>query len=157
MMKKKLITAAAVLLMISTGFAQDTVHTGTLDYDPDKLKIIPDKVFEIGGPLLLLFVLLNTVVSIMKNRAANRLSERMIDKGISEDTLLKIFKDQHAISKLQPLKWFLFSFATAAGLVTIHLLRVYLVNQSGYLASGIILFFLSIAFLIYYRLLSKRI
>jgi hypothetical protein len=156
-MKKKLVTAAVVLLLISTGFAQDNIQTGTLNYDPDKLKIIPDKVFEIGAPLLLLFVLLNTVVSIMKNRAVNRLTEKMIDKGISEDALLKIFKDRHAITKLQPLKWFLFSFTTAAGLVTIHLLRVYLVNQSGYLASGIILFFLSIAFLIYYRLLSKRI
>ena len=155
-MKKKLLSAAVLLLMISTGCAQDTVHN-TLDYDPHKLKIIPDKVFEIGVPLLFLFLFLNVIVSVIKTRAANRLTERMIEKGVSEDALVKIFKDQHAITKLQPLKWFLFSFATAAGLITIHLLRVYLVNQSGYLAIGIILGFLSIAFLAYYRMLSKRI
>jgi len=130
-MKKKLLSAAVLLLMISTGCAQDTVHN-TLDYDPDKFKIIPDKVFEIGVPLLFLFLLLNVMVSVIKTRAANRLTERMIEKGISEDTLIKIFKDQHAITKLQPLKWFLFSLATAAGLITIHLLRVYIINQSGY-------------------------
>ena len=155
-MKKKLLTAAAVLLMTSTGCAQDGAPN-TIDYDPDKFKIIPDKVFEIGVPLLFLFLLLNVIVSVIKTRAANRLTEKMIDKGISEDTLIKIFKDQHAVTKLQTLKWFLFSLATAAGLITIHLLRAYIINQSGYLAIGIILSFLSIAFLAYYRLLSKRI
>ena len=156
-MKKKLITIAVMVMTMTSVIGQDTAHSGTLNYDPHKMKIIPDKVFEIGGPLLLLFLLLNTVVSVMKNRAANRLTEKMLEKGISEDTLLKIFKDQHVITKLQPLKWFLFSLATGAGLLSIHLLQDYLVNQSGYLASGIILIFLSIAFLIYFRLVSKRI
>ena len=155
-MKKMLLSAGAVLLMISMGCAQDN-RPNIIDYDPDKFKIVPDKVFEIGVPLLFLFLLLNVIVSVIKTRAANRLTERMIDKGISEDALIKIFKDQHAITKLQPLKWFLFTFATAAGSITLHLLRSYLINQSGYLAIGIILGFLSVAFLAYYRLLSKRI
>ena len=155
-MKKMLLSAAAVLFIMSTGCAQDA-GPNILNYDPDKLKIIPDKVFEIGVPLLFLFLLLNVIVSVIKTRASNRLTEKMIDKGISEDALIKIFKDQHAITKLQPLKWFLFTVATAAGSITLHLLRAYLINQSGYLAIGIILGFLSIAFLIYYQLLSKRI
>lgn len=156
-MKKKLLIISNLLLIVVAGQAQDKIQTKTLDYDPEKLKIIPDKVFEIGLPLFFLFLLLNTIVAIMKNRAANRLTEKMIDKGVSDQTLQQIFRDQHVITKLQPLKWFLFSIAVAAGLITIHLLRTYLVNQSGYLAMGILLFYLSIAFLIYYQLLSKRI
>ena len=98
-MKKMLLSAGAVLLMISMGCAQDN-RPNIIDYDPDKFKIVPDKVFEIGVPLLFLFLLLNVIVSVIKTRAANRLTERMIDKGISEDALIKIFKDQHAITKL---------------------------------------------------------
>jgi hypothetical protein len=156
MKKKKLIAIGSLLLMMTVTYAQDGPQTHTLDYDPDKFKIIPDKVFEIGLPLFFLFLLLNTIVSVMKNRAANRLTEKMIDKGIGEQTLQQLSRDQHVVTKLQPLKWFLFSFAVATGLITIHLLRTYLINQSGYLAMGILLFYLSIAFLIYYRMLSKR-
>jgi len=156
-MKKKLLCAGSLLLMFVAVHAQDNPQTRTLDYDPEKLKIIPDKVFEIGLPLFFLFLLLNTIVTVMKNRSAHRLTEKMIDKGVSEQTLLQLFKDQHVVTKLQPMKWFLFSFSVAAALITIHLLRTYLVNQSGYLAMGILLFFLSVAFLVYYQMLSKRI
>lgn len=138
-------------------FGQDTVENHTLNYDPDKLKIIPDKVFEFGIPLLLIFLLLNTLVSILKSRAEQQLKLKMIEKGVSDETLIKIFKESNAIAKLQPLKWFLFSIASAIALVAIHFSRNYLVNQSGYLAVGIFLLFLSAAFLIYYSILTRKV
>ncbi|HZV69495.1 MAG TPA: hypothetical protein VFG10_08125 [Saprospiraceae bacterium] len=39
----------------------------------------------------------------------------------------------------------------------IHVLRDYLMNQSGYLAVGIVLLCMSAAFLIYYRMLSNKV
>lgn len=135
---------------------QDTTTTA-LDYDPDKLKIIPDKVFEFGIPLLFIFLLLNTIVTILKNRAEHQLKLKLIEKEIPEETLIKIFKESNVLAKLQPLKWFLFTFATAIALLVIHLCRNFLINQSGYLAMAIFLLFISAAFFIYYNILSKKV
>ena len=107
--------------------------------------------------MFFIFLLLNTLISILKNRAEQQLKLKIIEKGVSEETLVKIFKESNTIVKLQPLKWFLFSIATATALVTIHFSRNYLVNQSGYLAVGIFLLFISAAFLIYYNILSKKV
>ena len=122
-MKRKIVVTVSFLLSNLLCFAQNNTEVHTLNYDPDKLKIIPDRVFEFGIPLLFIFLLLNTLIAIIKNRAENQLKLKMIEKGISDETLVKIFKESNAIAKLQPLKWFLFSIATATALVTIHFSR----------------------------------
>ncbi|HEX9827875.1 MAG TPA: hypothetical protein VGA80_14845 [Flavobacteriaceae bacterium] len=155
-MQKKTIFTMGLFLVNALCFAQDKVETHTVNYDPDRLKIIPDKVFEFGIPLFFIFLLLNTIVSILKNRAEHQLKLKMLEKGISDETLLKIFKESNTIAKLQPLKWFLFSLALAVSLLVIHFSRNYLINQSGYLAVGLLLFFLSISFFIYYNILKNK-
>ena len=136
--------------------AQDKIENNALNYDPHKLKIIPDKVFEFGIPLFFIFLLLNAITTILKNRAENQLKLKMLEKGASEETLIKIFKESNVIVKLQPLKWFLFTFATSVALLIIHFIRNYLVNQSGYFAVGIFFLLISAAFLIYYNILSRK-
>lgn len=156
-MQKKIFITISFLLTGFIGFAQDIRETHTLNYDPDKLKIIPDKVFEIGLPLLFIFMLLNTIVSVLKNRAEHQLKLKMVDKGVSDEALTKIFKESNTIAKLQPLKWFLFSLAISISLFIIHFTRNYLVNQSGYFAVGMFLLFISVSFFIYYNILQKKI
>jgi len=156
-MQRKILITIGVLLSNLICFAQNKVETHTLNYDRESLKIIPDKFFEIGIPLLIIFILLNTLIAVLKNRAEHQLKLKMIDKGVSEDALIKIFKESNLMAKLQPLKWFLFIFGTALALLCIHFTRDFLVNQSGYLAVGIFLLFISAAFFIYYNILSKKI
>lgn len=156
-MPKKLLITILLFLSSATAFAQDKIETHKLDYDPDKLKIIPDKVFEMGIPLLFLFFVIQALMSFAKMRAENRLKLRMIEKGVSEETLLAIFKESNAIARLQPLKWFLFSLATGLALIIIHFSRDFLVNSSGYFAIGIILLLNAAAFAVYYTILSKKI
>jgi hypothetical protein len=153
---KRRLLAFALLMINGICDAQDSTIHRTLDYDPDKLKLIPDKVFEFGIPLLFLFLLLSTIVSILKNRADQQLKLKMVDKGIADETLIQIFKESNAISKLQPLKYFLLCSSLGISFIIIHFCKDYLVNQSGYFALGIILLFTSIAFLIYYRILQNR-
>ena len=155
-MQKKITIATGVLLTSIICFGQDKVETHTLNYDPESLKIIPDKVFEFGIPLLFIFLLLSTIVSILKNKAENQLKLKMLEKNISEEALIKIFKESNTIVKLQPLKWFLFTLAMAVSLLIIHFSRAFLINQSGYLAVGIFMFFLSVAFFIYSRILQNK-
>ena len=157
MIKKNLAIATFGVFISVFSAAQDTIEYHTLNYDPDKLKIIPDKVFEFGIPLLFIFLVLNTIITILKNKAEHQLKLKLIETGVSEDALVKIFKESNAIAKLQPLKWFLFSFAIGISLLVIHLCKGYLTNQSGYLATGIILTSISIAFFIYYQLLNKQV
>ena len=156
-MLRKILITLGVLLSNLIGFAQDKVDIHTLNYDPESLKIIPDKFFELGIPLLVIFILLNTIIAVLKNRAEQQIKLKMIEKGVSEDALIKIFKESNAVAKLQPLKWFLFIFGTALALLCIHFTRDFLINQSGYLAVGIFLLFISAAFFIYYTILSKKI
>jgi hypothetical protein len=151
----KRIFALAPLFLCVTAFGQDTIQR-TLDYDPEKLKIIPDKVFEIGIPFLIIFLLLNSVVTILRNRAEHQLKLKMIEKGVTEETLIKIFEESNAILKLQPMRWFLFTAALALAFLVIHLCREYFVARSGYLPVSIILFFTSAAFFIYYTLLQRK-
>ena len=153
---KKIVISFSLLVNGYIAFAQDKAGA-SLDHDPDKLKIIPDKILEFGIPLLFLFLLLNTVVAVLKHRAEHQLKLRMVDRGVSEESLLKIFRDANMMATLQPLKWFLFTAANAIGLASLHLLKNYLVNQSGYLAVAIILLFNALAFGVYYNILSKKI
>ena len=155
-MFRKILFSIVTLLAVSVAYAQDKVETRTLDYDPDKLKIIPDKVFEMGVPLIFLFLLVHVVITFGKIRAENQLKMKMIEKGVSEETLVEIFKESNAIARLQPLKWCLFAAATGLALMIIHFSRDYLVNESGYVAVGIILLLNSAAFAIYYYILARK-
>lgn len=156
-MLKKFFLLACTFGIQLTAFAQNGANNMPPEYwDPNYHKIIPDKVIEIGGPLLFLFMLANLLVTILKNRAEHQLKIKMLDRGVSEETLIQMFKENNAIARFQPLKWCLFSFAFAIALIIIHLNRAYLLNQSGYLAVAIMLLCMSIAFFIYYRMLSNK-
>lgn len=157
MFKKLFFVTATTILCIGIGNAQDTIVNNNLNYDPHLHKLIPDKVYEFGIPILFLYLLLNTIVNILKNRADQQLKIKMLEKGVSENTLTQIFKESNSILKLQPLKYFLLCFSLGISLVIIHFCKDYLTNQSGYFAIGIILLFTSAAFLIYYRILQNKI
>lgn len=156
-MMKKLLISILLLLADTSIQAQNQLETHNLDYDPDKLKIIPDKVFEMGVPLLFLFFVVQAVIAFAKIRAENQLKLKMIEKGLSEATLIEIFKESNTIAKLQPLKWFLFSLAMGLALLIIHFIRDFLVNSSGYFAIGIILLLNATAFAVYYKILSRKV
>ncbi|HET9056951.1 MAG TPA: hypothetical protein VFN30_08910 [Chitinophagaceae bacterium] len=136
-------------------FAQDTLTNGQAGLSGRSGQIIPDKIVEIAIPLLAAFLILNFIANVVKKMADNKLKSQMIEKGISEETLVKFFKESNQLLKLQPLKWFLFSFALALSFITIYLLKDSFRDDSGYLPLGIILLFFSAASIIYYRLLSK--
>lgn len=156
MRNKKYFLAIPFLMVAAICNAQDTVVHNTLTYDPDKLKLIPDKVFEFGIPMLFFILLLNTIVTVLKNRADQQLKLKMVEKGIADETLIQIFKESNAVLKLQPLKYFLICSSLGISFIIIHFCKDFLVNQSGYFALGIILILTSIAFFIYYNILQKK-
>ena len=119
-------------------------------------KIIPDKVFEFGVPLLLIFMVLNTIVSIFKLRAEAALKQKALDKGISEGVLVELFKEDRQMIKNTYLKWFLVLAAIGIALMYVHFLHQYVHMSSGYLALGIISLLVSIAFLIYFRITRNQ-
>lgn len=150
------ILTIVILLSTIISNAQDTIAHKTLSYDPHLQKLIPDKVFEFGIPMLFLFLLLNTIVTVLKNRADQQLKLKMVEKGVIDETLIQVFKESNAVLKLQPLKYFLICSSLGISFIIIHFCKDFLVNQSGYFALGIILLFTSIAFLIYYRILQNK-
>jgi hypothetical protein len=154
-MQKKIAGTAAVFFLCALCFAQDKITSGTTP--GEEFKIIPDKVFEIGIPLLFIFLLMNALISYGKHRAENQLKLKMLEKGISEEALVKIFKESNAVAKVQPLKWFLFGVATGLSVLIIYLARKFMHDSAGYLALSIIILFNAAASFIYYIVLSKRV
>jgi hypothetical protein len=125
--------------------------------DPDRNKIIPDKVFELGIPLLLIILIINGVIAIFKIKTEARLKEKALDKGISEPTLIELFRDDKVMMRNNYLKWFLVLAALGIALIYVYMLDQYVRMSSGYLALGIIALFISIALFIYYRITRKQI
>ena len=132
-------------------FAQDSLTASSSQSYP----LIPDKVTETAVPLIAAFLFLTIIANVFKNRAEHQLKLRMLETGVSEESLVKIFHESNTLAKLQPLKWFLFSLALALSFISIHLLEGSVRNGSGYLPLGIILLFFSLASFIYYRIISK--
>lgn len=150
-MKKAILTLICHAAAFAAG-AQGAAQS----LDTEQSKIFPDKVTEMLVPLLFLFLLLNMLVAVLKNRAEIRLKEKMVDRGISEEALVKIFGGANAMQHMQPLKWFLFTLANGLALLLLHFCRHWLAGQSGYLAAGMVLLFNAAAFFTYYRRISKK-
>lgn len=134
----------------SAVWGQDTIP------DPHLNKVIPDKVFEIGLPLLLIFFLVQTLVTILKNRGETRLKEKAIDKGISEATLIQLFGEDKNLKTLFYFKWFLMLAALGLAFLTIHALGSKATVQSPYIVFAIITLAISIAFFIYWLIIQKK-
>jgi len=134
---------------------KDTITT-YVNYGAESQKAIPDKVFEFGIPVLLILLLVNALVTIFRVRAEARLKEKAIDKGMSESTLITLFKEDSSMIKYTYLKWFLILAAVGVSLIYIHFLAQYGRISSGYLSLGVISLFVSIALLIYYRIIRKK-
>src|SRR5215217_6989039 len=111
MAQPKIILILLSLASVTAATAQDINRS--LDYDPDKNKIIPDKVFEIGLPLLVIFFLINAVVTIVKIRSDKSLKEKALDKNLSEATLVSLFDDNRSLEKRLYLRWFVILFCMA--------------------------------------------
>jgi hypothetical protein len=124
-------------------------------YDPDRHKLIPDKVFEIGLPLLFLFLLANAIVTIIKIRAENRLREKILDKQVSEEAMLTLFTKEPA-NKYVYLKWFLILAAIGISFIMLRMLAFAPGMDQGYMSMGVIALNLSLAFLIYYIIINKK-
>ena len=158
-MKKKLLITSAVLslLMVSNAFSQDTVRRVLPpDFDPHYNKIIPDKILEIGLPLLVLFLLSNMVVNIFKIRAENRLKEKALDRQLSEPALISLFSEDKTLAKYNYVKYFLILAALGVSFITIQLIATHNALYVGYMAVGLIALNVSVAFLIYFFIIRKK-
>ncbi|MVM35687.1 hypothetical protein GO755_37075 [Spirosoma sp. HMF4905] len=151
-MKKGILTSW-FLLVYHICYAQTKPSPEVLSNQDNPL--IPDKLVEIVIPLVILYLVLDALVTFAKNRSEDQLKAKLIEKGVSEEALVKIFTQTALIRQLQPLKWTLFSLALGLSLLLIYLSRGYLTDSSGYFALSIILLCHAMASFIYYLLLTR--
>jgi hypothetical protein len=150
---KRVILNLVILVICSMFTVQNALASTDLS---NEVKILPDKTYEVVVPLLFLLLISNIFITIRKNRADREIKERLIELGISEEALIAIFKESNKMASLQPLKWCIFGLAGSLSLLFIHLTKNVWYYGDGLLATGIILLFFSIAFLIFQVLLNKR-
>lgn len=119
-------------------------------------KIIPDKIFEVGMVFLLVFIVTNAIITVFKVNADRRIKEKALDKGISEATLIELFRQDKNVAKNNYLKWFLILAALGVSLIYIHILDQYKLMSSAAISLGLISLCMSIAFFIYYRIIRNQ-
>jgi hypothetical protein len=119
--------------------------------------LLPDKFFEFGVPLVIVFLVLDAIISLLKLRDEVKLKKTAIEKGISEEGLARLFAASDRIARLQPLKWFLLALSVGLALILVYFLRSFLGVGSGYLVAGIVLVFAAAGFYSYYRILEARV
>jgi hypothetical protein len=161
-MTNKLRYLLCTLVLVTGSFvlqAQDTLNTSgnRITYlEREREQIIPDRVFEMGIPFLLILLVLNTITTIFKIKAETQLKEKALEKGISEATLIELFKEDKQMARNAYLKWFLVLAAIGVALIYIHMLHQYVRMSSGYMSLGMVALFISVAFLIYYRIIRRQ-
>ena len=152
----KITLLGGALLGSLVSVSQDVNRTLAPGYDPHYDKILPDKIFEIGLPLVVLFIIANSISNIFKIRAENKLKEKALDRQLSEQTLVSLFSEDKKLFQSVFLKWFFILGAIGLSLIFIYFLFTITGIRSGYLALGIITTFMAFAFLAYYKSIQRK-
>lgn len=141
-MKYKIIFCLATFIVQSTLSAQGTFpipHSG-----------IPDKAIDIFIFLVLVLVPLYTLLLILKITADNKLRNRLMEKGMSEELIRAMMLNSKQKIRNEGLKWaLLFGFTGIA-------LAICNVINFGYLTFAILFIAIAFALLIYLRITDKN-
>ncbi|MEW6196412.1 MAG: DUF6249 domain-containing protein, partial [Bacteroidota bacterium] len=91
------------------------------------------------------------IMSFVKALLDNRLKYKMIEKGVTEETIQQVLSPDRTEAKHNSFKWFLLLMGISLGIF------ISSVFQFGTISIGIILFTTSISFFIYYIYLKRTI
>ena len=125
-------------------------HMGEMYARESDNGISTTKLFEIMIPSSLLLIFFIVMLAIFRIQANKQLKIKMIERGISEENLVQLFKTSTNETVFGALKWALVLVGLGAGLA---------VSQSfgfGALSFGIVTIFAGIGFFIYYLIMKKR-
>jgi hypothetical protein len=94
---KKIFTTLTGLLFTTLAYSQET--------NPAYQRRVPDRVFEMGIPLLVILAFLYVIVLIFRIMSDNKMKARLIEKGISEDTIKLLVENGRRKLSLEAFKW----------------------------------------------------
>jgi hypothetical protein len=126
-------------------------HIGEIYGKDNNSGISTTKLFMIMIPSTLLLIFFIVILAIYRLQANKQLKIKMIERGISEENLVQLFKTSTNETVFGALKWALVLVGLGAGLA---------VSQSfgfGALSFGIVTIFAGIGFFIYYLIMKKRV
>ena len=146
-MKTILLTLTMTLVALTTAIGQ------TMPTDPNEQKLIGDKWLEIGIPALVVYFLVQALLTAVKNKGDNRLKQIMIERGVSEETIRELIRASAFNPALQALKW-----ALLLGGVGVRFLLVYFLFSPPTLASlaGTLALSVASSFAVYYLILRNQ-
>ncbi len=77
---------------------------------------IPDKVFEMGVPLVFIIMFFYTITAVLRIITENKTRQRLIDKGVSDEALKQMLVNGSTRMKTETRKWALVILFTGIGL-----------------------------------------
>ena len=125
-------------------------HMGEVYARENQDGISTEKLFEIMIPSALLLIFFIVALAITRINANKQLKIKMIDRGISEETLIAVFNGSRTDSLFSALKWALVLAGIGFGLAVSQIVAF------GMLTFGIISFSAGMGFFLYYLILKRK-
>ncbi len=113
------------------------------EQNPAYQHAIPDKVFELGIPLVTIIIIFYSIISLFRIVTDNRTRQRLIDKGVSDEALKQMLLNGNKRIPLEALKWGLILGFTGLALIVCSFIPFgYLTFATLFLgiAAGLLLF-----------------
>jgi hypothetical protein len=104
---------------------------------------IPDKVFELAIPLMIIILLFYTIISVFRIVTDNRTRQRLIDKGVSDEALKQMLLNGNKRLTLEALKWGLILGFTGIALLICHFIPF------GYLTFAVLFIAIALGLLVF--------
>jgi hypothetical protein len=119
-------------------------------------QIVSDKIIEIGGVVILIIAVLQTLSYAFKIKSDQKLLMRILEQKDASDQLIRFVNSINNEQKHQPIKWALTFAALSVAFIIIHYSKPLGIPQSENYFLFIISVLMSLSFLAYYLVLRFK-
>lgn len=116
-------------------------------------QLVSDKLIEIGGVVVLIIAVLQTLAYVFKTKSDQKIILRILEHKDASEQLMRLVNTSNKEHKQRPIKWILTFMALAIAFIIIHFSRKLGIPQSENYFLFIIFLFLALSFLVYYLIL----
>jgi hypothetical protein len=142
---KKIVSLASAMFWILIANAQETAH-----YDPFRDKDLVEKLFQVLSIIFVIYLVANSILTLIKMFLDYKLKNKMIDKGASETIVHQLLQPQKTDARTTAIKW-----AIIVGGIGLGFSLMMLFLPFGIHSVMIMSFCISLSFLCYYYFIRK--
>ena len=141
---KRILTLAAVIFISATANAQETA------FDPFRNRDFLVDLLHITSVIIAVYLITSFILSIIKMFLDNRLKNKMLEKGASENLVVQFLQPEKKDSRNAAIKWAILAAGVGFGLSLVLFFLPFGIHSVTIMA-----FSVSLSFLCYYYFMKK--